>query len=223
MVKKSAWNWIFNRADLRKFATAKVRENFDKFIAEQKGVEFTRENIEELLSMLHQNRRQIALDCVVEVFDKMTGYAKENRIHYEGWVTNDAWRVNKKVIMPCMARYDSRWGGSWDVYMNNQFKDDIDRAMCLVTGKDVNKIKTIQKVLQCARYGKETVVVDGRNQETPHPTLTEKLESEFFIIKVYQKGTAHLTFKNDSEWLEFNRSAAEAKGFPLPKDTHKKR
>ncbi|WP_152632556.1 DUF4942 domain-containing protein [Aliarcobacter butzleri] len=45
----------------------------------------------------------------------------------------------------------------------------------------------------------------------------EKLQSEYFEIKLYKKGTAHLTFKDENILRAFNIEAGKKKGW-LPND-----
>lgn len=48
----------------------------------------------------------------------------------------------------------------------------------------------------------------GRDIHSPFDTLTE---SRFFDIKFYMKGTVHLTFKNNEDWVLFNKPAAKGR------------
>ena len=49
-----------------------------------------------------------------------------------------------------------------------------------------------------------------------------KIESTYFEIRFFKKGTLHLIFKDEFLWQEFNYRAAKYKGFPLPERTYKK-
>jgi hypothetical protein len=48
----------------------------------------------------------------------------------------------------------------------------------------------------------------GRYIHSPFDNLTE---SRFFDIKFYMKGTVHLTFKNNEDWVLFNKTAAKGR------------
>ena len=101
------------------------------------------------------------------VNDNMTRWHEENREHFEGWKSNDCWRINKRVIIPNCAEergYDN-WGFS---YHKDSEVDDIDRALCLVTGKNFDNILTVVKSVRGAYHSeKET-------------------QSEFFKIRMFK-------------------------------------
>jgi hypothetical protein len=73
--------------------------------------------------------------------------------------------------------------------------------MCGITGKDFNKIKTIQNSLE-KRFG---------ILKEPNRAYDNECESEFFDIKFYKKGTIHIKFKNKDDWEKFNTTAAKGK------------
>jgi len=190
-MRRNAWDAVFNRVGVQDKVTEKVRKDFEKMRSEL-GFDFTEKNIEALLDGLMLNRGQIMQDCINEAFDLMTKYHEDNRIHIEGWKTNDRWMVNRKVILPYMV--ESNWGGGFrpriGCYSNaSRTMDDIDKAMCFLAGKSFDKIKTVAKA-----------VSDG-----------QEAESEFFWLKSHKKGTLHLTFKDQHLWERFNAAAVEGK------------
>lgn len=65
----------------------------------------------------------------------------------------------------------------------------------------------------------------GLNAELEHqPPIPwgQWTEWTFFRIKGFKKGTMHFEFLDDKLWEKFNRLAAEAKGWRLPKQTDRK-
>ena len=192
-MRRNAWDTVFNRVGVQDKVTEKVRKDFEKMRTEN-GFDFTERNVEALLDGLMLNRGQIMQDCINEAFDLMTKYHKDNRIHIEGWVTNDRWMVNRKVILPYMV--ESNWGGGFRPRIGcysdaSHMMDDIDKAMCFLAGKSFDKIKTVAKA-----------VSDG-----------QEAESEFFWLKSHKKGTLHLTFKDQHLWERFNAVACEVKNW----------
>jgi len=146
-----------------------------------------------LLDGLMLNRGQIMQDCINEAFDLMTAYHKENRIHIEGWKTNDRWMVNRKVILPYMVELD--WSRGYRPRLGysdaSRTMDDIDKAMCFLAGKSFDSIKKISDAVRDS----------------------QEAESEFFKLKSHQKGTLHLTFNDKSLWERFNATACEGKNW----------
>ena len=195
----SCWDAIFEKTGIKKFITEGVRKDFEKFRDGNRTVDFTVENIKSMVLTLGASAPAIMQEALLRVFDDLTRYDKKNTVHVEGWKTNDAWKVNKKVIIPFVI--DTMWSDesprlSYHYQRIDKVKD-IDRVMCTLSGKDYNDITTVEDGL-CEAFK------DGWG------TLAE---SEFFTIRFYKKGTIHLTFK-DSELLgRFNRAAAKGKNW----------
>lgn len=192
------WDAIFERTDIGRFVTSGVREDFEKFRDGNKVVDFSRKNIEIMLRNLGMSVSSIMEEALLKIFDELTRYDKKNMCHWEGWATNDAWRVNRKVIVPNIVDCD-KWTGQASLsyfWRGREFLDDIDRVMCSLTGKNYNEVKTIQSALTGA-----------------FPEWGHNPESEFFTIRYYKKGTVHLTFKSERLLMDFNRAAAKGKNW----------
>jgi len=129
---------------------------------------------------------------ITDVFDYLTKYHKENRVHIEGWKTNDRWMVKKKFILPYIVDYKREWGMSQSFNRSSELSD-IDTAMCTITGKRIEDISKISSAID-----------KGCREGWP-------VESEFFRIVCYQKGTGHFEFLDDGLWDRFNRLACEGK------------
>lgn len=182
---EESWQNIINISKLDQLMTAGVRRSFQKQTALGTSLPFTRENIFALLDGLRENVLTIMRDALCEVFDYLTKYHHENRVHVEGWKTNDRFKVKRKFILPYVVEYDAGFSS------NNRFRlqfsrfqelRDIDRVMCSLTGLKFENIVTLEKALESS-FG------------TP---IEGTAESEFFTIRYYKKGTGHFTFKDES-------------------------
>lgn len=229
--QRICWEYLFAQTNIKAIVTTKVQEQFDLFIKQQGGIDFTRENIFAVFQMLIDNKDARLLDCMMEVFDRMTRYHEKNRVHFEGWKTNDAYKVNRKVIMPNFIEVwrhpSSRYGKhgychSFHLYGRSAFLDDIDKVMCMLTGKCFAKTSDDDPrepigTTHNALYNKFRIVGDVYTGDSFDGTT----ESEFFDIKFFLKGTLHLTFKDEKLWQEFNQRVAKGKGW-LPEETTEK-
>ena len=126
--------------------------------------------------------------CIEEAFDNMTKYHKDNRVYVEGWKTNDAWKVNRKFILPNMQ--NSWWKDSPSLYKEKII--DIEKAMCFIMKKSFGNINSITK--QNIQWG-------------------VKYDSEFFEFRFYKKGTIHLYFKDVYLYEQFNIVACKSKNW----------
>lgn len=218
-LKTDAWQKVFELTKVRNLMSAKVKEDFDKQKAEMLRMAFSEENISGAVYALMSNGPAILRQCVVEAFELMTSFDKKNKVHVEGWKTNDAWKVNRKVIVP-VAVYESF--SSWAVngqfsYQYNEKLDDIDRAMAYLEGRKLEDVRTI---CQAVRDFAFPVISEpgSRNQRQSNPEWTgKKFHSEYFELVGYKKGTLHMTFRDPSLWKRFNIEAAKGKNW-LPDD-----
>lgn len=128
--------------------TSQLRSDFQTYLAQQSQMAITKENILEFLDMIMSNRGNIMDNAVVEVFDMFTRYHKENRLHIEGWKTNDKFKVNKRVILPNFVSF-GKWSTGFRVeYGMGRKYDDIDKAMSYLAGKNWEKVDTIEQALE---------------------------------------------------------------------------
>jgi hypothetical protein len=145
-------------------------------------------------------------EAVVEIFDKMTirhcmddGERSENIHYFNGWKTNKAFKVGKKVILPIYASYGNpflrSFGGGWDLdYQAERTLNDIDIVMNYFDG--MREHVTISEALREAFKDEENTC-----------------ESSYFRIKVHKKGTIHLNFLSEDILRRFNVTACIGKGW----------
>lgn len=222
-LKIKFWSYLFKRTKIADIATSKVQAEFTKFVANTGNLSFTADNIQYIFALLAVQKEQIKSDCITQVFDKLCSYDGENIEHREGWVTNDNYRVNRKVIVPIRT---ADWEGDWSTWWHEPERviaNDIDKALCFVTGKSFLSVKTIHdaiiEIIYNIRQRTRDHVHDpnGWNGSGAAPLI----ESEFFKIRIFKKGTIHLTFKSDDVWEKFNIAAAEGKNWIGAGTAHK--
>lgn len=205
-LRQLAWSNIFSKTKLRNLATSQVKDDFDKYSESQGQMDFTVENIETLIETLFMNKNMILERCLIEVFDKLCSFDAKNKIYLvNGWKTNDAYKVNQKVILPYQITYDSKWK-SWSTsYSRADVLSDIDKAVCLVSGQNFEYVLGIREALsdKFRSINSNKFSDDGKNET----------DSTFFTIRFFQKGTIHLIFKDVKIWERFNLMAAKGKNW----------
>lgn len=201
----NCWQSILNLSKFQNYMTEKVQKDFLSKFNLQKNIAFTKNNMLEMFDILMQNKASILDNCILEVFDAMTKYYFENREYLEGWKTNDAYKVNMKVILPNTIEigFNQKFRV---VYKYENSLNDIDRALCYLTGTKLDSIVSIVKAL--------TGAFDAIGHKITNNT--KECESTFFKIRFFKKGTIHLTFKDKFVWQWFNCKASELRGYPLP-------
>ncbi len=206
-VRKKCWHKVFAETKLANYMTGKMKEEFDAFIVTQGHLEFTVKNIDNLLSNMISQIGMIRTKAVEQIFDKFTQYYDENRCHKEGWKTNQKWHANKKIILPYMCEPD--WGDAGTVsivHRGSELANDIEKAMCLLTGKKFEEVTAAWN--KGERFGGASIYQVLRKVEPG-----TWYETEFFNVKIFKKGTMHLVFKTDELWRDFNTTACEGKNW----------
>lgn len=210
-LKAESWDKVFEMTKMADLVSTKVREDFHEFRRGNSALSFSKENIKAILGSLFHSRGDIFRQCIEEVFDRMTRYDKRNMVHVEGWKTNDAYKVNRKVITPIAEYgYDNDSWRQWASipYQARERLNDIDRAMGFLVGKNLTQVHSIAQALE--RH-------IGTRDNFNFSWYKNPFESEFFNCRVYLKGTIHLTFKDEWLWEKFNIEAAKGKNW-LPDD-----
>lgn len=210
-LKSRAWRTVFKLTKYNDLVSEGVRKELDNLLDDNRTMAFSRANITALLQTLLANRSNILHQCVVEAFDSMTKYYKENREVIngkaaEGWLTNDAWRVNRRVVLPAVI--DCRWSKPDVNYERKQMLNDIDRGMAFLEGKSLEQVP--------APIAKTLKVYFGEHR---FDAIGAKIDTTYFTVRPFKKGTIHLFFKDEELWKLFNLTAAKGKNW-LP-DTYK--
>lgn len=201
-----SWQQVVDLSRFSKYMTTEVKDQFNNQIKSVSLMEFTEENILSFVDMLVYSFGDIMEYALLEVFDQLTAYDKKNRIHPEGWWTNDSFRVNKKVIIPNVIENRSI---SWE---KQKLLNDIDRVMVWISGvplEDENNKNGSGDF--CPKYP------DGLVERIKSAEFGKLEGSQFFNFRVYKKGTLHVTFKDEALWQELNLRAAGRKNW-LPDD-----
>lgn len=172
------------------------------------GVDLNEENIMMIFDALIQQRVAISDECIVEAFDVITYHAAKNRnAHGETWKTNSAFMVPEKFILDYIV--ETGWSNNLSfVWSAHQKLNDIDRALCMVSGKTFESSDPENPGIKKLSDSISDWCKDKAKPE----------ESEFFTFKCYQKGSCHFKFKDDALRVEFNRRACLKKGWRLPEE-----
>ena len=198
-LKSRFWNTIFEKTELKNKATSAFRERFTEFSKQQVSMEFSENNIHEMLALFYLNKEQIMSDCLLEVFDKATRFHEKNKVHTEGWKTNKSYKLSKRIIHPNGVKF-CRFFKNLEIDWSRQaFLDDLDKCLCWLSGESMEEIQSTYKSIYLFLRG------DGAKD------YQQKFESTFFSIRVHKKGTVHLDFKDLYLLDDFNLAVAKGK------------
>lgn len=197
ILKRNSWAKIFSLPGFDNFMTSQIKKDFEIYCERNEHIDFTEKNIKEFLQNLFLSRTENIKSALLIVFNDLTKYDKTNRVHVEGWKSNEAWKVTKKNVIPYALEFRSWSKSLWLSESKKDFFRDLEKVLCFLSGKKLDDIVSVTKA-----FG-----------EKPG----EKYTSEFFDFRVYKKGTVHLIWRDLKLLDKFNIEAARGKGW-LPDD-----
>lgn len=212
-VRKDFWKKALNLEEIRKRLTNKQRDLFNHLLDDQSNMDFTENNIRQFVINLINNYDKYLKDAVVALFDEFTRkYAWDENLHkgnihyFNGWKSNNAFKVNKKIVIPYMNFTDGIFSGQkWRISYetrNKLYEFDIVMNYFDRSPYYMSLIEAIEKAFE-------------KNQNT-------KIKSTYFTVNCYKKGTIHVTFNDENILRRFNICTCKEKGW-LPFDYAKKR
>lgn len=186
------------------------REYYSK-IKELKGYDFSLYNIHEIKIDINKKVVKGIEQTIVDLFEELSNkysYYDEctKNIHYfNGWKTNKAWIINRKVIIP-LNGYSRIWNRFNPTdYLVKEKLQDIEKCFNYLDG-GLTEAVDLEKSLQFAEEYEET----------------KDIICKYFKITFYKKGTCHITFTNEELLKKFNIFGAQHKGW-LPPSYGKKK
>lgn len=208
-IRKKYWAALFTSPQFMEQLTSNLRDQLNKRVEELADYEFSKFNILEIMMQMNGHINEGVEKTIMDLFDDWTRKYhwddhSTNRHYFDGWRTNDAFAVNKKVIIPMYAY--STWSGSFDLdYQCREKLADIEKVFNYLDGGRTPEIP-LHDVLQKA--------------ELEHQT--DKVETKYFYLTFYKKGTCHVVFKDMNILARFNIFAARGKNW-LPPSFGKKK
>lgn len=199
-INRVYWKKVLYLPEIKKNLTnSKLNELYNK-IVELGHFDFNYENIMLLLGSLLQNKTNLIIESVESFFENVTRYSyhkDSGNIHYyNGWKTNDAFKINYKIILP----YDSFWIGYKDFDNYNDVNYEIQEF-----------ISDIYKMLKLFKDGKFLERVEFI------PKGNREFENEFLRFKIFKKGTIHFWFKDKDVIDKINFIVGQKRNW-LPSD-----
>ena len=205
-IRKKYWRDIIKIEEISKRMTQKKIDEFNQQIEIKTKMDFTESNIRQFIINLVGSYENTLTEATLEIFDKFTiahcwddGLRNENILHFNGWKTNKAYKVGKRVVVPISASYGNPFRGwnGWELdHSAKRSIDDIDKVMNYFDGMKPSYKKLTDAI--------EEAFKEGRNN---------KIVSEYFTAICYKKGTIHLTFNDENILRRFNVAACLGKGW----------
>lgn len=214
-IRSKYWSELFKSKVFSRLFTSNLSQIYHSKVDSLQAYDFSVYNIEQIKREIMQSMTQSVEDTILALFEEFSNkyhYYNEtsNNIHlYNGWKTNKAWIINKKVIQPYMNAFDK---------YNGRFKCSDYRI--------AQKLMDMEKVFNYLDGGETSdhVNLDYRLQTAEKLAQTCKIETKYFQLTFYKKGTCHIEFTNLELLKKFNIFGSRKKGWLPPnygKSTYK--
>ena len=199
------WKQLFEMPQLFDAMTYEMQQDYQKRIKELEGYDFSAYNILTVREEISRNLLSSIDHEIIKLFDDWTNlhyndeYSK-NVHYYNGWCTNSAYKINRKVIFRCNA-FDTYDGRFCPRYNATGHVAQIERVLHFLdtNGKPYN--------------GDELRAVLDAAEKSGH---TQKIQLHYFTATFYKKGTCHIEFTNTDVLKSFNLYAGQRKGWLPP-------
>ena len=204
-VRYKYWQMLFASPQFVEQLTSNLRQELYNKLSELQDYDFTEFNIREIMAQMNAQVSEGVESTIMSLFDDWTrkyhwDENADNRHYFDGWKTNDAFAVNAKVILP-MNGY-TRWTCCPDEFRAYNVRERL---------VDIEKVFNY---LDCGR-SVEISLNDALN-EAEKTGQTRKVETKFFFLTFYKKGTCHIEFKDKDLLAKFNIFAARGKNWLPP-------
>ena len=202
------WKMLLFSKELSHLMTSKIQSDYWHNLTEMADFEFNERNIaamkEDLSRSLFTNIDVAIMDVWEEFTHRYTYSEYSQNIHYyNGWKTNKAFCCNKKIILPLNAYgYRSK---NFDTYEIRGKLSDIEKAMSYLDSGRTEYFDMADVLEHAKKTG-----------------ITKNIDTKFFSVTCYKKGTCHLVFKDMALLKKFNIYCGRKKNW-LPDGYGRKR
>lgn len=202
-VRKKYWSALFENEQFMAQLTSNLKNDLHGMVGELADYDFSYYNIYTLMQQMLLRVNEGIEQTIIKLFDDWTrkyhwDENSQNRHYFDGWRTNDAFAVEKKVIIPFYGAY-SQWSGSFEEYSVTSKVADIEKVFDFLDGGHSVGQDSTSAIKVAAGAG-----------------VTKNIQCKYFKITFYKKGTAHIVFTNLDVLHKFNLYAAMNKKWLPP-------
>lgn len=213
-VRRKYWKALFENKKFIGQLTNNLQQDFYSKVNELAEYDFSLYNIYQLKVDMQKKVVKGIEDTIIALFDELShkhswyDETSKNIHYYNGWKTNKAWIINKKVIIPLKGFRDMEY--SWGRYEPTHYDtvrklQDIEKCFNYLDGGLTEAVDLEESLKFAEEYGE-----------------TKNIQLKYFTITFYKKGTCHIVFNDDELLKKFNIFGSQHKGW-LPPSYGKKK
>ena len=209
-VRLKYWRALFSNKQFTGRLTSELRQKYNEQIERMGDYEFSAFNIKQIALEMQSQMTQGVEKAIMDLFEKLT-YThtydpdfSSNRHYYNGWVTNKAWKIGKKCIIPTYGMFSWYKNRGESFYVSEAYKviSDIEKAFDYLDGGRTDEIDLEARLKAASLEGK-----------------TRNIECKYFKVDLFKKNTTHIKFYPESMSLvdHLNIYASQKKGWLPPR------
>lgn len=209
-VRLKYWSALFSNEKFIGRLTSELRDKYHEQINRMADYEFSAFNIKQVALEMQSEMTQGIEKAIMDLFEKLTythAYDPDfssNKHYYNGWVTNKAWKIGKKCIIPTYGMFSWYKSSRETFYVSEAYKviSDIEKAFDYLDGGRTGEINLLSRLEGASAQGK-----------------TRNIECKYFKIDIFKKGTTHIKFYPEAMPLvdRLNIYASQKKGWLPPR------
>ena len=204
LTRRKYWKALFSNPKFVEKLTSKLQTEWREKVESLSDYDFTEFNIQTVTGEMNAQVKQGVEDEIIAMFDRLTAEhtwyteCQTNKHYYNGWKTNKAHKIGKKVIIPHRGVF-SEYSDRLYAHDARGTLEDIERIFNFLDGGMTMELDSWRMIENCF------------NQH-----ITKNIQCKYFKVTFYKKGTAHLTFTCPELIDRFNIYAAQQKQWLPP-------
>lgn len=196
------WEALFQAPQFTGQLTSNLQRELSAKVEALAEYEFSRVNILSIQRDLSKQTIASIEETIIKEFDRLSrmhSWDKDsaNVHYYNGWCTNQSWKINEKVIMPVRG-WDSTWQ-SWKYWQSSEEMRDLEKCLTFLNGGLPPEVS----------IGAALTRAESLQQSSD-------IKSSFFSVTFYKKGTVHIRFLRKDLLDRLNRFGAQRKQWLPP-------
>lgn len=205
IVRLKYWRALLSNKKFVGKLTSKLQSEYMEAVGRLADYDFSGFNIYLLSTEMNSQIKMGIEQEIIVMFDRLTSEhawypeCAKNKHYYDGWKSNKAHKIGKKVIIPCYGIFDS-WDGKPRTYEANGVLSDIEKILNYLDGGMTREVNLY-----------DTLAMHFTNG------ITKNIECKYFKVTFYKKGTVHIAFTCPELIERFNIYYAKNKAW-LPPD-----
>lgn len=206
LTRHKYWRALFQNPEFTGKLTSELYEKWSSKVNELDAYDFSVFNIKKIVVEMNGQLLSGIEETIMQMFSKMTEehswYTDAKTIHYfNGWKTNKAHMIGKKIILPAVGAYvrDDIWKSdrfnAWDA---TRSLSDLEKILDYFDGEGVFTTADMSAIFT---VWERTGSVGQRCINCRPP---KNIDLKHFKVTFYKKGTVHITFHDQKLVDRFN-------------------